>query len=132
MKLWREYETDDAEPVRGTVIDSDGDPWIRQADGLWQCYNSANGYAMLLPLTWAALVNSDEHAPVRSLVEPIKITPDLLAAFGSAWHAADETHKVINCGMHNRGDCDLHKPPGARRRAGLKAALESLEIEVAQ
>lgn len=56
----------------------------------------------------------------RDLLEfatTVKITGDIIAAFGAAWHEADEV------GTH---------VPGARRNAGLRAAFEAAGFEVTE
>jgi hypothetical protein len=45
----------------------------------------------------------------------IEITDEMVSAFGSGWHAADEANPLVK---------------GTRRRAGLRAALEAAGFAV--
>ena len=60
----------------------------------------------------------------------VKITEEAVQAFGNAWTERDGSENVINCSEHDMGDCPYHNTPGARRRAGLGAALTVLGFEV--
>jgi hypothetical protein len=59
----------------------------------------------------------------------MKVTQEMIDAFGEAWNAADGAENVMNCHEHDMGDCPYHKTPGARRRAGLQAALAVAETQ---
>lgn len=74
-------------------------------------------------MAWCVAVKTDrdvEEAPVDAAVEyatRVRITDEVIDAFGVGWHEADTEDTLVK---------------GARRRAGLKAALAALGFEVVE
>jgi hypothetical protein len=80
-------------------------------------------------------IPADVIAELQSLLAypwlgQITITAEMVDAFATGWNAQHGTENVMNCSEHNMGDCPYHNTPGARRRAGLKAALTSAGFQV--